>query len=91
MARRAADNGLRVVCRFLPPAPWPPVIVAAPRRIAPIAIEKREAAVSPNVVVGKVDVAARLARYKSALRLIAQHRDKFGAIVGLFNSAVRPR
>src|SRR5262245_39850887 len=86
MAKRP-DDSLGVACRVLPPAPWHPLIVAAPRRItgldAPIALEKREAGVAPEVVARKVDGGARPARYKPALRLVAQHRDKFGAIVGL--------
>jgi hypothetical protein len=51
---------------------------------APIALEKREeAGAAPEIVARKLDVGARPARYKPALRLVAQHRDKFGAIVGL--------
>ena len=46
----------------------------------PIAPGKKEAGVAPDVVARKV---GRLARYKPALRLVAQHRDKFGAIIGL--------
>jgi hypothetical protein len=61
----------------------PPV---APRRIAslvvPIAPGKKEA-VAPEVVARKVVIGRRLARYKPALRLVAQHRDKFGAIISL--------
>src|ERR1700686_3370663 len=64
-----------------------PPIVAAPRRIAsldvPIAPGKKEAGVAPEVVARKVAIGGRLTRYKPALRLVAQHRDKFGAIVGL--------
>src|SRR5664279_5359642 len=74
-------------CRVLPPARLYPIIVAAPTRIAslevPIALEKREAVVAPAVVARNADVGRRLARYKAALGLIAQHRDKLGAVVGL--------
>ena len=87
MARRP-DDGLGVACRVLPPAPSHPVIVAAARRIAgldvPIPLEKREeAGAAPEIAARKVDGGARPACYKPALRLVAQHRDKFGAIVGL--------
>src|ERR1039457_300380 len=74
-------------CRVLPPALLYPMIVAAPTRIAslevPITLEKREAVVTPAVVARNEDVGRRLARYKAALGLIAQHRDKLGAVVGL--------
>ena len=73
--------------RQRPPIVIVPLIVAAPRRIAslevPIAPGKKEAGVAPDVVARKVGIGGRLARYKAALRLVAQHRDKFGAIVGL--------
>src|ERR1035437_2952063 len=73
--------------RLRPPIVIDPPIVAAPRRIAsldvPIAPGKKEAGVAPEVVARKVAIGGRLARYKPALRLVAQHRDKFGAIVGL--------
>src|SRR3974377_1846488 len=63
-----------------------PPIVAASGRIAsldtPIAPEKK-ASVALEVVARKIDIGGRLARYKPALRLVAQHRDEFGAIVGL--------
>src|SRR4029453_9434076 len=89
----ALAEGLGVACRVLPPAPSHPMIVAAARRIAgldvPIALEKREAGVAPEVVARKVDAGARPARYKPALRLVAQHRDKFGAIVGLAAQRLR--
>src|SRR5262249_60444348 len=78
--------------RQRPPIVIVPLIVAAPRRIAsldvPIAPGKKEAAVASEVVARKVDVGASPARYKPALRLVAQHGDKFGAIVGL--SAQQP-
>src|SRR5262249_43750698 len=64
--------------RQRPPIVIVPLIVAAPRRIVPIAPGKKEAVVARKVAIG-----GRLARYKPALRLVAQHRDKFGAIVGL--------
>src|SRR5262245_63988721 len=64
--------------RQRPPIVIVPLIVAAPRHIVPIASGKKEA-----VVARKVAIVGRLARYKPALRLVAQHRDKFGAIVGL--------
>src|SRR5262245_11592645 len=60
--------------RVLPPAPSHPII----------ALEKREeAGAAPEVVARKVDAGARPARYKPALRLVAQYGDKFGAIIGL--------
>src|SRR3974377_509175 len=72
--------------RQRPPIVIVPPIVAAPGRIAsldtPIAPEKK-AGGALEVVARKIDIGARLARYKSALRLVAQHRDEFGAIVGL--------
>src|SRR6185312_564922 len=64
--------------RQRPPIVIVPLIVAAPRRIVPIAPGNKEA-----VVARKVAIVGRLARYKPALRLVTQHRDKFGAIVGL--------
>ena len=77
-------------CRVLPPpAPLYWTIVVAPTRIAglgvPIALEKREAVVAPAVAARNEGIAWRrnLARYEAALGLIAQHRDKLGAVVGL--------
>src|SRR5215510_2396533 len=64
--------------RQRPPIVIVPLIVAAPRRIVPIAPGRKEAVIARKVAIG-----GRLARYKPALRLVAQHRDKFGAIVGL--------
>src|SRR4030095_16635430 len=64
--------------RQRPPIVIVPLIVAAARGIVPSARGKKEAGV-PR----KVAIVGRLARYKPALRLVAQHRDKFGAIVGL--------
>src|SRR6516225_6123996 len=62
----------------------PPIVIVPPIVAAhvPIAPEKK-AVVAPDVVARKVAIGGRLARYKSALRLVAQHRDEFGAIVGL--------
>src|SRR5674476_854811 len=73
-------------CRVLPPpAPLYWTIVVAPTRIAslevPIALEKREAVVAPAVVARNEGVGRRLARYKAALGLIAQHRDKFLSLI----------
>jgi len=64
------------------------VLAAAPRRIAslgvPIALEKgAEAVVAPDVSARNEGIDRRPARYEAALGLIAQHRDKLGAIVGL--------
>src|SRR6516164_10073193 len=78
-ARRAA----------LPQAPlnWRRIIVlaAAPTPIAslglPIGLEKG-CVVAPVVVVRNGDISRRLARHKAALRLVVQHRDELGAIVG---------
>src|SRR6516165_3395731 len=63
----------------------PPIVIVPPIVAAhvPIAPGKKEAGVAPDVVARKVAIGGRLARYKPALRLVAQHRDKFGAIVGL--------
>src|SRR5256885_1122611 len=66
--------------RFLPPAATPACIAGL---AAPIASEKREAAAALEAVARNVDVGGRLARDEPALRLVAQHRDEFGAIVGL--------
>ena len=44
---------------------------------------KKEAGVAPEVVARNEGIGRRLARYEATLGLIAQHRDKFGAIVGL--------
>src|SRR5215813_5223011 len=50
---------------------------------APIALKKEpEAVVVPEVVARNEGLGRRLARYEATLGLIAQHRDKFGAIVG---------
>src|SRR3954452_11271139 len=66
-----------------PPPLLYPIIVAAPARVAglevPAALERREA-----VVASRNDIGGRLARDEAALRLVAQHRDELGAIVGLF-------
>lgn len=48
-----------------------------------IALEKSEALAAPAVVGRNADVGIRLARYKATLGLIAQHRDKLCAVVGL--------
>ena len=51
---------------------------------APIALKKEpEAAVVPDVVARNEGIGRRLARYEATLGLIAQHRDKLGAIVCL--------
>src|SRR5450759_5420406 len=63
------------------------MIVAAPTRSAslevPIALEKRETVVVPDVVARNEGIGRRLARYEATLGLIAQHRDKLGSVVGL--------
>src|SRR5450631_2684084 len=76
--------------RVLPPALSHPTIVLAaqPGGIAslgaPIALKNEpEAAVVPDVVARNEGFGRRLARYEAALGLIAQHRDKLGAIIGL--------
>src|SRR3954468_3264378 len=73
--------------RGLPPALLVPGIAAAPTRTVslgvPTALEKWEAVVAPAVVVRKADIGRRFSRYKAALRLIAQHCNEFGAVVGL--------
>src|SRR5207245_1496549 len=87
--------GLRAACRVLPPASLHRTIglAAAPARIArlglelgtPIALEKQaEAIVALDVVARNEDIGRRPARYEAALRLVVQHRDELGAIVGLF-------
>src|SRR5437879_538737 len=71
------------------------VLAAAPAGIAglevptletglrvPTAAENGAEAVARRVVAGN-DVGRRLARDEAALRLVAQHRDELGAIVGL--------
>jgi hypothetical protein len=79
-----------VICSFLLPALLHSTIVLAvpPTGIAslgtPIALKKEpEAVVVPDVVARNEGVGRGLARYEATLRLIAQHRDKLGAIVGL--------
>src|SRR4029453_2663251 len=62
--------------RQRPPIVIVPLIVAAPRRIVPIAPGKKEA-----VVGRKVALVGRLARYEPALRLVAQSTVKFGGVV----------
>src|ERR1700692_3762852 len=81
--------GLRAACRILPPAPLYLIIVlaAAPTRITslgvPIGLEKGpQAVVAPEVVARHGDIGRRPARHKAALRLVVQHRDELGAIVG---------
>ena len=49
----------------------------------PNCAEKSEAVVVPEVVARNEGIGRRLARYEATLGLIAQHRDKLGAIVGL--------
>src|SRR6266436_9702181 len=82
--------GLRAACRILPPAPLHLIIVlaAAPTRNAslwvPIGLEKGpQAVVAPEVAARNGDIGRRPARHKAALRLVVQHRDELGAIVGL--------
>src|SRR5215472_1637732 len=81
---------VRATCRVLPPARSTTLIVraTAAARIAklgiPIALEKRAGAfVSPETVAGNDGISRRPARDKTALGLVAQHRDELGAIVGL--------
>src|SRR5665213_4377283 len=69
------------------------VLAARPAGIAslgaPIALKKEpedavvSAVVVPDVVARYEGFGRRFARYEAPLRLIAQHRDKLGAIVGL--------
>src|SRR5205807_8466617 len=61
--------------------PFALVRIAALR--APAAENGAEAAVAPSIGVRNEDVGGRLARDEAALRLVAQHRDELGAIVGL--------
>src|SRR6478736_1259221 len=86
-ANRLCDRfGLRALCFVLPPAPTI-VLATRPTGIAglgtPTALRKKEPVV-PEVVVRNVDIGRNLARYEATLGLIAQHRDKLGAIVGFF-------
>src|SRR5579883_1587025 len=50
-----------------------------------VALEEREkAAVAPDIAAARDEaIGRRLARDKAALRLIIEHRDELGAIVGL--------
>lgn len=82
--------GLRAACRVLPPALLHRLIVLAGARTCitrlgvPIALEKEaEAVVAPVVAARNGDIDARPARHEAALGLVVQHRDEFGAIVGL--------
>src|SRR5471030_1039609 len=81
---------MRPTCgvRVLPPALMPLTIVLAAARAriscwgVRIALEiKAEEVVASDV--RDRGIGRRLARYKAALGLIAQHRDKLGAVVGL--------
>jgi hypothetical protein len=89
---------VRATCRVLPPALLPLGIglalkiglAAAPGRICGlggrIGLEKEaEEAVALDATVRDEDIGRGrgFARYEAALRLIAQHRDELGAIVGL--------
>ena len=84
--------------RGLPPALLHRLIVLAGARTyiarlgVPIGLEKEaEAVVAPVVGARNGDIDRRLARDEAALRLVVQHRDELGAIVGLACSAARPR
>src|ERR1700704_2269789 len=74
---------------MLPPAPLHRIIVlaAAPPRIGSLGIPRLEkgprAVVVPEIAAGSESIGRRLARDEAALRLVAQYRDKLGAIVGL--------
>jgi len=58
---------------------------------APVEPKKRaETAVAAHIV-GNESIGRTLTRDETTLRLIAQHRDKLGAIVSLGASAARPR
>jgi hypothetical protein len=77
-------------CRVSPPTRLSQrlVLAATATRIAtlviPIALEKGiEATIVLNIIARNAGVHGRLARYKTALGLVAQHRDKLGAIIGL--------
>src|SRR5262249_55630283 len=83
---------LRGCARLLPPAPSRRrllriVRAAPPTRIAilgvPIALEEGAAVVAPEIVARNEVIGRGLTRYEAALGLVAQHRDKLGAIVGL--------
>src|SRR5262245_11648617 len=58
-----------------------PIVAAPTVATAPAVLE--EAATAAAEVVARIDVVGRLARDEPALRLIAQHCNEFGAIVGL--------
>ena len=72
-------------------AAWPAGIASLGVPIAletslglPIAMKRRaEAVVVPDIVARNEGIGRRPARYEATLGLIAQHRDKLGAIVGL--------
>src|SRR5258705_7786641 len=79
-----------MACHALPPARLHLTIVlaAAPSRIdglgSGIGLKKEaEAFAAPGAAFRNVDIDRRPARYEAALRLVVQHRDELGAIVGL--------
>ena len=82
-------DGPRAACRMLPQAPLHRVIVlsAAPTLAAGPGVpglEKRPRVfVAPVVAAVNGDIIRRQARHEAALRLVVQHRDELGAIVGL--------
>jgi hypothetical protein len=52
--------------------------------VIPIALEKGiEATIVLNIIARNAGFGGRLARYKTALGLVAQHCDKLGTIVSL--------
>src|ERR1051326_849578 len=70
----------------LPPAPLRLIeLVAAPAAIVRrgVAALEKGKGIEAFAGAGKADAGRRPARYESALRLVAQHRDELGAIVGL--------
>src|SRR6516225_8817446 len=82
-----ARRRLRAACRVLPPALLHRLIVSSGARTrigrlgVPVALEKEAEAVVAPVVAARDD--CRPAHQEAALRLVAEHRDELGAIVGL--------
>src|SRR4029079_6462639 len=82
--KRSRSYRLRALCFALPAAPTPAALpTGIARRGAPTALKRKTEAIVVPAVARKQGFGRRLARDEATLGLIAQHRDKLGAIVGL--------
>src|SRR2546423_7675216 len=82
IARLRARAALRAGLRAPASLGVPVALIRIPRLRAPAAFGKPSEAVVA-IGVRNEHVAGRLARDEPALRLVAQHRDELGAVVGL--------